>query len=252
MDTNTHSFTHCCVSNGACSLLQPLVCVRSCVQIRSCIHYFTHCCLSNHTYRYTHTLASLTAMCQIMDTDTLWHSLHSLLSVRSHIQIHSQTHFSHCCVSNRADKYTHSLTSLIAVCQIMHTYIRSLKHIFRTVQPFGTKRLRVSASPRSRVLWRDGFALFSSKVTVRARIIILWLSAATSASCDLTYRRCVFSHLCCLQLSANYQNLFLQPMVEYITDKQPEVRQAASYGIGVMAQFGGPVYADICPRRCLL
>ena len=61
----------------------------------------------------------------------------------------------------------------------------------------------------------------------------------------------VFSHLCCLQLSANYQNLFLQPMVEYITDKQPEVRQAASYGIGVMAQFGGPVYADICPRRCL-
>lgn len=41
-------------------------------------------------------------------------------------------------------------------------------------------------------------------------------------------------------------------MVEYITDKQPEVRQAASYGIGVMAQFGGPVYADICPRRCRL
>ncbi|KAK7090444.1 importin-5-like [Littorina saxatilis] len=49
-------------------------------------------------------------------------------------------------------------------------------------------------------------------------------------------------------MSAKYQNMFLQPIVEYITDKQSEVRQAAAYGIGVMAQFGGLVYADVCPE----
>jgi len=31
-------------------------------------------------------------------------------------------------------------------------------------------------------------------------------------------------------------------MVQYICDKQGEVRQAAAYGIGVMAQFGGQDY----------
>ena len=32
-------------------------------------------------------------------------------------------------------------------------------------------------------------------------------------------------------------------MIEYICDKQVEVRQAASFGIGVMAQFGGDNYS---------
>ena len=32
-------------------------------------------------------------------------------------------------------------------------------------------------------------------------------------------------------------------MIEYICDKQVEVRQAASFGIGVMAQFGGDSYS---------
>jgi len=31
-------------------------------------------------------------------------------------------------------------------------------------------------------------------------------------------------------------------MVQYICDKQGEVRQAAAYGFGVMAQFGGQEY----------
>lgn len=51
------------------------------------------------------------------------------------------------------------------------------------------------------------------------------------------------------QMSANYQEFFLRQMIDFITDEQPEVRQAATYGIGVMAQFGGPVYADICAGK---
>ena len=35
-------------------------------------------------------------------------------------------------------------------------------------------------------------------------------------------------------------------MLQYICDKQGEVRQAASYGVGVMAQFGGAGYAQAC------
>ena len=112
MDTNTHSFTHCCVSNDAYSLLQPLVCVRSCVQILACIHYFTHCCLSNHT-------------------DTLTHSLHSLLCVKPWIQIHSDTHFTRCCLSNHTYKYTHTHTSAISVCQIVQT--NTLTHLLHSL-----------------------------------------------------------------------------------------------------------------------
>lgn len=35
-------------------------------------------------------------------------------------------------------------------------------------------------------------------------------------------------------------------MLQSLTDKQPEIRQAASYGIGIMAQFGGNGYAQVC------
>lgn len=40
----------------------------------------------------------------------------------------------------------------------------------------------------------------------------------------------------CGPLCAQYQNVFLQPLLEYIKDKSPEVRQAATYGCGVLAQ----------------
>ncbi|XP_076436016.1 importin-5-like isoform X1 [Babylonia areolata] len=65
---------------------------------------------------------------------------------------------------------------------------------------------------------------------------------------DRQWALCVWDDVLehCGPVSANYQNYFLQSMVEYITDKQAEVRQAACYGIGVMAQFGGAVYSDIC------
>ncbi|XP_078613606.1 importin-5-like isoform X1 [Branchiostoma floridae x Branchiostoma japonicum] len=46
----------------------------------------------------------------------------------------------------------------------------------------------------------------------------------------------------CGPVSFKYQQHFLQPMVAAITDKNAEVRQAAAYGCGVMAQFGGENY----------
>ena len=51
------------------------------------------------------------------------------------------------------------------------------------------------------------------------------------------------------QVSLNYQQYFLQPVVHYVCDKQPEVRQAASYGVGIMAQFGGQGYSQALTGR---
>ncbi|XP_039296349.1 importin-5 [Nilaparvata lugens] len=45
---------------------------------------------------------------------------------------------------------------------------------------------------------------------------------------------------------AKYQGVFLQPMLALVTDKSPEVRQAAVYGCGVLGQFGGPAFAATC------
>lgn len=53
---------------------------------------------------------------------------------------------------------------------------------------------------------------------------------------------------CChsFQISYKYREYFLEYMIEAITDKTPEVRQAAAYGVGVIGQFGGETYADVC------
>ncbi|XP_049800660.1 importin-5 [Schistocerca nitens] len=45
---------------------------------------------------------------------------------------------------------------------------------------------------------------------------------------------------------SKYQQFFLQPMLNYITDKTAEVRQAAVYGWGVLGQFGGDGFAGAC------
>lgn len=42
---------------------------------------------------------------------------------------------------------------------------------------------------------------------------------------------------------AKYQGFFLEPLALYVKDRSPEVRQAAAYGWGVMAQFGGEQFA---------
>ncbi|XP_041352900.1 importin-5-like [Gigantopelta aegis] len=49
-------------------------------------------------------------------------------------------------------------------------------------------------------------------------------------------------------ISMNYQQYFLQNMISYLLDKVPDVRQAAEYGVGVIAQFGGNVYAEACAQ----
>ena len=43
-----------------------------------------------------------------------------------------------------------------------------------------------------------------------------------------------------------YQEYFLKVLLSSIQDHSSEVRQAAAYGCGVMAQFGGNGYAAAC------
>lgn len=46
--------------------------------------------------------------------------------------------------------------------------------------------------------------------------------------------------------SFKYQEYFLQPMMNYVVDGIADVRQAACYGCGMMAQFGGEEYINAC------
>ncbi|KAJ1658463.1 importin subunit beta-3 [Dispira simplex] len=46
--------------------------------------------------------------------------------------------------------------------------------------------------------------------------------------------------------SWSYQQHFAQALVQGATSAHNEVRQAAIYGLGVTAQFGGPQYAELC------
>jgi hypothetical protein len=49
--------------------------------------------------------------------------------------------------------------------------------------------------------------------------------------------------------SLRYQHIFFQPIVNALVhDEYPEVRQAAAYGCGIMAQKGGPGYAEACAQ----
>ncbi|XP_023288380.1 importin-5 isoform X2 [Orussus abietinus] len=45
---------------------------------------------------------------------------------------------------------------------------------------------------------------------------------------------------------AKYQDFFLNRMIQYVSDKSAEVRQAAAYGCGVLGQFGGEGFAQAC------
>jgi len=46
--------------------------------------------------------------------------------------------------------------------------------------------------------------------------------------------------------AAKYQHGFVTPMLNYLGDPSAEVRQAAAYGCGVMAQFAGDIFAQTC------
>lgn len=39
-----------------------------------------------------------------------------------------------------------------------------------------------------------------------------------------------------------------QALLEFVTDKQGEVRQAAAFGCGVLGQFAGPAFAPVCAQ----
>uniref|UniRef100_S4RV35 Karyopherin (importin) beta 3 n=1 Tax=Petromyzon marinus TaxID=7757 RepID=S4RV35_PETMA len=65
---------------------------------------------------------------------------------------------------------------------------------------------------------------------------------------DRQWGFCVFDDLieCCGPASLKYSEYFLRPMLEGVCESSAEVRQAAAYGVGVMAQHGGPGYAPAC------
>eukprot|EP00794_Sanderia_malayensis_P010931 gene10931-12092_t len=48
--------------------------------------------------------------------------------------------------------------------------------------------------------------------------------------------------------SINFKDSFAHLMLNYIVDKNPEVRQAAAYGIGMMAVYGGNEYKALFPQ----
>jgi predicted transposase len=65
---------------------------------------------------------------------------------------------------------------------------------------------------------------------------------------DRQWALCVWDDVIefCGPESIKYQELFLKRLLEQIVDETPEVRQAASYGAGMMAMNGGPQYAQAC------
>lgn len=65
---------------------------------------------------------------------------------------------------------------------------------------------------------------------------------------DRQWALCVWDDVLeyCGPESIKYQDLFLNRLLEQIVDETPEVRQAASYGAGLMAMNGGAQYAQAC------
>jgi len=49
-----------------------------------------------------------------------------------------------------------------------------------------------------------------------------------------------------------YSQVFVPSMLKYVTDSSPEVRQAAAYGCGLMAQFGGAAFTESCNQAMSL
>jgi len=47
---------------------------------------------------------------------------------------------------------------------------------------------------------------------------------------------------------AQYQQFFLEPLLRHLVDEYPEIRQAASYGMGVLAMKGGVEFAHASAR----
>ncbi|XP_038147097.1 importin-5 [Cyprinodon tularosa] len=65
---------------------------------------------------------------------------------------------------------------------------------------------------------------------------------------DRQWGLCIFDDVIehCSPSSFKYAEYFLRPMLQSLCDTSPEVRQAAAYGVGVMAQYGGDNYRPFC------
>ncbi|KAI3366277.1 hypothetical protein L3Q82_009751 [Scortum barcoo] len=65
---------------------------------------------------------------------------------------------------------------------------------------------------------------------------------------DRQWGLCIFDDVVehCSPSSFKYAEYFLRPMLQSLCDSSPEVRQAAAYGVGVMAQYGGESYRPFC------
>jgi len=67
---------------------------------------------------------------------------------------------------------------------------------------------------------------------------------------DLQWGLCIFDDLIEYTggTSQKYQEVFLPRLLSCISSSQPEVRQAAAYGCGVIGQGGGPGYAQVASQ----
>ncbi|KAM7363450.1 karyopherin beta 3 [Cochliomyia hominivorax] len=67
---------------------------------------------------------------------------------------------------------------------------------------------------------------------------------------DRQWGLCAFDDVIefCGPACASYQQFFTPALLQYVTDKSPEVRQAAAYGCGVLGQFGGEQFAVTCAQ----
>uniref|UniRef100_A0A3B5KGV6 Karyopherin (importin) beta 3 n=1 Tax=Takifugu rubripes TaxID=31033 RepID=A0A3B5KGV6_TAKRU len=65
---------------------------------------------------------------------------------------------------------------------------------------------------------------------------------------DRQWGLCIFDDIVehCSPSSFKYAEYFVQRMLQSLGDSSPEVRQAAAYGVGVMAQYGGENYRSFC------
>uniref|UniRef100_H3CF52 Karyopherin (importin) beta 3 n=1 Tax=Tetraodon nigroviridis TaxID=99883 RepID=H3CF52_TETNG len=65
---------------------------------------------------------------------------------------------------------------------------------------------------------------------------------------DRQWGLCIFDDVVehCSPSSFKYAEYFVQRMLQSLGDPSPEVRQAAAYGVGVMAQYGGENYRSFC------
>ena len=94
------------------------------------------------------------------------------------------------------------------------------------------------------------FKVFKSQIVPFFEQLLPKLSEflASQDSSARQWALCVFCDLIEFagQSSVNYQQYFLNGMGSGLSDPSPDVRQAASYGVGVAAKYGGPSYSAFC------